>query len=560
MTVSSVSGPAVVSPTSTAEPAPDRPPIAPRWVYEPWVWEDSQNTQAAVQDLVARYREHRIPVGAVILDSPWQTNYNTFRFGSNYPDPGGLIRDLHAQGIRVVLWATSFINVRSASGPERGKASNYDEALAAGYFVDGGKVYHWWQGDGSSIDFFNPRAVAWWYGQMDQAFGLGADGWKVDDAESELPDFIQTAAGRKSRAEYREAYYRAFYRYVVERKPDGVTLARPYVERTVFAPIDAAPVGWVGDQGPEWEGLQEAFEYILESAKRGYAVVGSDIGGRGDSGKEYDGALFIRWLQLGALSPLMENGGRGERRPWLMGEEVLRAYRYYAKLHHQLVPYLYSLGVEANRTGRPIIRDASVEDRKYQLGPDLFVAPVVEEAKRRRIELPEGTRWYDFWDDERVLTGGKSVRQDVPLERIPLFVREGAMIPMEVADGETGHGGAGSAGHLTILAYPGRPSSRTLYLDAAQTLELRSAREGGRTTVEIGPRSGRYVVRIKEPSPPRSLTLERAGSPVTLPTLPSWEALDRGAEGWYYDAGRRYLWVRFATEGTGARLSYQAPR
>src|SRR5439155_4183808 len=147
-----------------------RPPLTPRWVYEPWVWEDEENSAQALLTLVDQYRQRNIPVGAVIVDSPWQTNYNTFVFGPNYPDPGPLLADLHRQNVRVVLWATGFINVTSDDGPERGKAANYDQAARAGYFVDHGQTYSWWKGEGSAIDFFNPAAVAWWYGQLDRAF------------------------------------------------------------------------------------------------------------------------------------------------------------------------------------------------------------------------------------------------------------------------------------------------------------------------------------------------------------------------------------------------------
>src|ERR687897_729881 len=96
-------------------------PLAPRWAYEPWVWEDQEHSAEAVRELVAGYRQRGIPVGTVILDSPWQTNYNTFEFGPDYPDPAGLIRELHADNVKVLLWATGFVNVASNDGPQRGK-------------------------------------------------------------------------------------------------------------------------------------------------------------------------------------------------------------------------------------------------------------------------------------------------------------------------------------------------------------------------------------------------------------------------------------------------------
>ena len=580
-----VAWPSTPSP-SVQTVATARPPLTPRWVYEPWVWEDQENTAQAVRDLVDDYQERDVPIGAVILDSPWQTNYNTFEFGPNYPDPAGLIRRLHDRRVRVLLWVTGFINVDSEDGPNQGKAPRYDEAYSKGYFVDGGRTYEWFKGNGSAIDFFNPEAVAWWYAQMDRAFALGVDGWKVDSAESNLLDEVETAAGRKSLREYRDAYYRAFHRYVAERNPEAIVAARPYAyeatdaqerdegapkprgartERphdagTVYAPVDAVAAGWVGDQSPDWAGLDEALDNILASAERGYAVIGSDIGGYLPGHRPAE--VFVRWTQLGALSPLMENGGRGEHRPWKVGRGVLPTYRYYSKLHHQLVPYLYSAGVVAHRTGQPIIREVDRQARQYTLGEDLLVAPIVTPEHERDVALPAGSRWHDYWSDDRVIDGPTVVRQSAPMHQVPLFIRAGAIIPMQVEDGETGHGGGGSAGHLTLLVYPDGESTRTYYPDADRSLLLSSERGAGGVTIDIGAQTERYVLRIKEPTAPAVVQLERTGagdSESALAPLPAWDAFDAAAEGWYYDAAARYLWVRFATEETGARLRYPTP-
>jgi alpha-glucosidase (family GH31 glycosyl hydrolase) len=575
-----VVAPALPDNTPAAAPpsAAAGPPLTPRWAYEPWVWEDQEHSAEAVRALVAGYRQRGIPVGTVILDSPWQTNYNTFEFGPDYPDPAGLIRELHADNVKVVLWATGFVNVTSNDGPQRGKAPHYDEALAAGYFVDGGKAHEWYKGMGSAIDFFNPDAVAWWYARMDRAFALGADGWKVDAAEHNLLETVETAAGVRSLRDYRDAYYRAFARYVAERSPEALVAARPYAYEatdalgpqgssrnapapvrppdggTVFAPVDAVFAGWVGDQSPDWAGLDEALDNILASAERGYAVLGSDIGGYLPGRRS--AKLFIRWTQLGALSPLMENGGRGEHRPWRLGENVLQAYRYYAKLHHQLVPYLYSAGVVAHRTGRPIVREPDRERRQYLLGDDLFVAPIVTSEDERDVALPAGSRWHDYWNDDSVVAGGAVVRHRAAPDRMPLFIRAGAIVPMQVADGETGHGSPGSAGHLTLLLYPDGDTTRTYYPDAERSVELRSRRDGDGVAIEIGRQTERYVLRIKESTAPAEVTIDRGGDERALPSLPTRDAFDGAVEGWHYDSAGKYLWARFATADADARLRY----
>ena len=554
---------AVAAPTPLpleADATAGRPPLTPRWVYEPWVWEEEEHTAEAVLELVDGYRQHGIPVGAVIIDSPWQTNYNTFVFGPNYPDPEGLIRALKERNLRVLLWATPFINVKSIDNYDEGKSPNYDEAHAAGYFVADGQAFDWDKGDGSAIDFFNPRAVAWLFGQMDRAFSLGIDGWKADSPEGSLPDEVATAAGPKTEREYGRAYYRSFYRYVVERNPEAIIFARPSEGGTIYAPIDANPAGWVGDQDPDWgrDGLPAALDDILVSAELGYAVLGSDIGGYREGQRSE--RLFIRWTQLGALSPLMENGGQGEHRPWGYGPRALAVYRYFAKLHHQLVPYFHSLGIEAHLTGQPIIRNVDRPGRQYTLGEDLLVAPLVTRDDERTVQLPAGAPWHDYWSDDRLLDGGQTFDVESPLEQLPLYVRAGAIIPMQVDDPETGHGDQASAGHLTLLLYPEGESVRTYYAAPDEAVELRSRRDAGGVTVEVGPRTERYVLRIKEPARPAAVQLQHGGRQDSLAELPSRDAFAGSAEGWYYDPSTHYLWVRFATEGSAARLSYATVR
>jgi alpha-glucosidase (family GH31 glycosyl hydrolase) len=539
-------GPGAGALPSIPPPVPDRPrpPLTPRWAYEPWVWEDEENDADATVALVDGYLQRDIPVGVVIVDSPWQTNYNTFEMAPEFGSPERLISRLRDRDIKAIFWATGFLNKTSNDGPNRGESPNFQEAYERGFLIDNGLVYEWDKGEGTGLDFFNPDAVAWWYAQMDKAWAYGIDGWKVDAPEGNLPDVVQTAAGPKTNREYGDAYYRAFYAYVAQKSPEAIITARPYDSGTVYAPVEANPAGWVGDQEPDWgsRGLDEALDNILASAELGFSMLGSDIGGY-RPGERYN-RLFVRWAQLGALSPLMENGGRGEHRPWKIDEEIVPIYRYFATLHHQLVPYLYGLGVEAHEGGEPIIRAPDRNMQQYRLGEDLFVAPIMTRDESRTVVLPDGSAWFDYWDDRAPIDGGTTLDYAAEIERMPLFIRSGAIVPMQVSDDLTGHGGPASEGALTLVIYPDGVTERVLRPDAGQSISVKSARTSGGVSVTIGQTTTPVILRIKEPVRPSSVATEAAGTSAPLADAGTFSSLGATSSAWAYEAERGYVWVR----------------
>jgi hypothetical protein len=172
------------------------------------------------------------------------------------------------------------------------------------------------------------------------------------------------------------------------------------------------------------------------------------------------------------------------------------------------------------------------------------------------VALPPGADWLDFWNDERALAGGSTSLEQADASRVPLFIRSGAIIPLQDADSETGLGDSGSAGWLTLMLYPDGETIRAYFPDADHPQQLSSRRDAGRVTIELGPRTERYVLRIKETQPPALLSLERDQVVGTLPALPDWAAFDAASEGYWYDAARHCLWARFATDNTSARLTY----
>jgi alpha-glucosidase (family GH31 glycosyl hydrolase) len=411
------------SDTETAPPWPE-------WVHHHWVWEN-EGTRDSALSLVQGYLERDVPVGAVIIDSPWETGYNTFEFDpALYPDPRGMIAEFHAMEVRVLLWITSMINVDSP---------NYDHAYDAGYFLNQGRTIDWWKGEGSFIDYTNPEALDYWHTLMDRVLAYGIDGWKTDGTEflTILLGIPRGAGGALRPRDYANLYYRDFFYYTrAQLGEERVIMSRPVDSEEglfywAFSPHDVLWAGWVGDQDGSFRGLRIALSNLFHSAWRGYVNIGSDIGGFGNVDQQPLGRskeVLLRWAQMGALMPLMENGGSGEHRPWAFDEETLEIYRDFADLHESLLPYFMSAGGDAWAAGKPVVKPM-LGTWNYRLGRDLFVAPMVTKKGGRWIRFPLFGRWVDWWNGE-VHRGGSLCHRRVPLAEMPLYQREGSILPM----------------------------------------------------------------------------------------------------------------------------------
>lgn len=411
----------------------------PEWAFHHWVWENESTQESAIA-LVDDYLAHDIPVGAIIIDSPWETSYNSFVFEpSQYPDPEAMVDYFHSKGVRVFLWMVSAINVDSPL---------YTQAADSGYFTQvdaasGPGVIDWWKGDGSLIDFFNPEAVQWWHQQMDHAIALQIDGWKCDGIDPHIFKApYSPALGRYvDRNEYGFAYYRDSFAYLRERLGDDrIITARPVdnlgtgtdSDLWVYAPREINWAGWVGDQDGSFEGIRDALDNMYWSSERGYVAHGSDIGGFRSDMQAYPGLgrpkdAFIRWAQLGAFSPVMENGGGGEHRPWMFDQETTDIYRTFVQIHYALIPYLMRHGATAFENQGSLTTYVSRSDYSYLLGPDVFVAPMLEAGTSRTLTFPEG-RWIYLFDPSQIYEGSTHTTLEIPMAEFPAFVRESSEI------------------------------------------------------------------------------------------------------------------------------------
>jgi alpha-glucosidase (family GH31 glycosyl hydrolase) len=431
------------------------PALLPEWAYGHWKSRDVYEHQEEVEDDWRGYRRNDLPLDAIVIDSPWETQYNTWQFNPNqFPDAKALVRGMREDGVRTVVWVTPWVNLESIDGQRppdaeserlhREPAENYADGAEAGHYVRAadGEPYvgRWWMGTGSIVDFTSAAARRWWRKLSRNVFELGVEGVKADDGEGYYfpPDSL-LADGRTG-AEAAWEYGR-LYREATQEALDAVHGPGRGVifSRSGWTGQQATGMLWGGDQASDFWSLRVLLVSLLTAAATGFSNLSHDVGGY--LGRRLTERchpeLLIRWAQLGALSPLSQAHGRFQQEAWTYDGRILDLYREAVVLHERLVPYIRSAAATATRTGLPIMRPLCLVDPgdpegwgiadAYMLGPSLWVAPVLEQgAEERRTYLPRG-EWLDWWTGEP-REGGRWIDASAPLERIPIWVRSGSLI------------------------------------------------------------------------------------------------------------------------------------
>ncbi|MGV2983329.1 alpha-xylosidase [Microbacterium sp. AGC85] len=411
-----------------------RAPIVPAWSYGLWLSTsfttdyDEQTVNSFIDEMSAR----ELPVSVFHFDCFWMREFNWCDFEWDprvFPDPTGMLERLHEKDLRVSVWINPYIAQRSPL---------FREAGDAGYLVKrpDGSIWQWdlWQAGMGLVDFTDPDAVAWYQDKLRGLIDQGVDCFKTDFGERIPTDVVWADGSAPARMHnlYAQLYNRAVHDVLTEARGEGEAVL---FARSATAGGQSMPVHWGGDSTSTFASMAETLRGGLSLALSGFAFWSHDIGGF--EGMP-DAGVFKRWTAFGLLgSHSRFHGSSSYRVPWAFDDEAVDVTRFFTRLKMRLMPYLYQVGLDATRTGAPIMRPMQLEfpddpavahlDRQYMLGPDLLVAPVFAESGEVEFYLPEG-EWTSLLTGE-VVEGGRWLRETHDYMSLPLYVRPGTLLP-----------------------------------------------------------------------------------------------------------------------------------
>ncbi len=440
--------------------------MPPRWALGYIHCRERFHSSAEILDTLKEFRRRRLPVDVMVQDWQYWGRYgwNAMRFDeANYPDPAGMIRDIHALGARFMLSVWSKV----------GRETELGGAVAQrGFYIPGTE----W------VDFFNPAAADFYCANQNSRLGvLGVDAWWQDATEPENDDLVGrvTAAGRGEhvRLTYALQVSRAVYEARRRAAPDQRVMI---LTRSAFLGQHRyGAATWSGDIGSDWETLARQIPAGLNMAAAGYPYWTVDAGGFFRPGPgQYDDPdyheRFLRWFQYATFLPLQRvHGYQTDTEFWRFGEQVETVARRYLELRYRMLPYIYSAAGETTRSGappmRPLVFDFPNDPRaldqvhSYMFGRAIHVAPVLKPGVGAwDVYLPRSEGgWIDLWTGQR-RAGGGAQAVEAPVEQIPLHARAGAILPFGPVLQSTAEA-TGEA--INLYVCPGRDGAFDLYED-----------------------------------------------------------------------------------------------
>jgi alpha-glucosidase len=533
------------------------------WGYE------AQTSDHYVVELAKKYRSLGVPVDLLWLDSTWRLfgenggkGATSFEWRETFKDPKSMFDSIYAMNYKMVG-----LHLRPRFDNAK-KLNLLDQAREKGYtYPENGKP-------GEFVNFFDEKATQWWWdnGVMRVA-KLGAKFLKTDEGSAfgSLANESEKVGPTGKEAERLHNLFPVAYAkapFLEFEKFNGFRGLNQ--TREGYSGIQRYPYIFAGDWPSEWQ-------YFAPVIKAGLNVGLSGVGSwahcMGGFEHQADPELYIRWVQFGMFSPIALVFGMdhpGYKEPWKYGEDALRNFKKYDLLRYRLFPYMYTSMHQQYETGLPIMRALVLNNQndenvyeigdQYLFGDNLIVAPVTTKgAITRSVYLPEGT-WFNYWTNEQY--EGKSYHHVVaPLDTIPLFVKAGAIIPMQP---EMMYSGEKPVDVITLDVFPYGESKYEMYEDdnlssayktgnfaltritsslTASNFKLKVARPAG----SFKPGNHKYLAKVHWNSKTEPSTVSENGT--KLKTLKTPDRLDK-TEGWFYDTKNKILWIKSAGDNS----------
>ena len=418
------------------------PQMPPLWSFGIWMSRMTYFSADEVDDICDRLRREHYPCDVIHLDTGWfrtdwlcEWKFNPERF----PDPKGFIQRLRKNGFRVSLWQLPYV-AHGAEQLAEAKENHYiSQPTKAEESSTGGASNFSTLDYEGTIDFTNPAATDWYKNTLLRPLlEMGVTCIKTDFGENIHMDHqYHGMEPERLNNIYSLLYQRAAYEVTREVTGDGIVWAR-----SAWAGCQRYPLHWGGDSESSWAGMAGSLKGGLHFGLSGFAFWSHDVPGFHSvpdfMNSPIDPKVYVRWTQFGVFSSHMRYHGTCKREPWHY-PTVAPIVRRWWKLRYRLIPYIVDQGRLSCQSGYPMVRALVFHhphdrqcwhiDDEYYFGTEFLVCPVMNGEGRRDIYLPEGL-WVDFFTGER-LQGGRWLQGvEVPLDRMPVFVRPGALIKL----------------------------------------------------------------------------------------------------------------------------------
>jgi len=457
-------------------------PMFGKWAYGFWQCKNRYASQDELLGIARRYRQKHIPIDNIVQDWFWWNTMGEPVFDSSrYPDPKVMVDELHANNFHVMISFWPYF---------RPGTRTYADMMHRGYFVDTTKVAGFHPSGQALYDAFNLEARKYYWKLLDTSlFRIGFDAWWLDTTEPETEgretNILMTnrvAIGNGAR--YANMYPLMTTGGVYEGQRSVTDRKRVFIlSRSAYAGSQrTATAVWSGDINADWvcyrRQIPSGLNYVLSGLPYWTTDIGGFLGGNPDDPAYRE--LFVRWFQFGAFCPIFRVHGtrtNNQNELWSYGSETEKMLVGAVRLRYRLLPYIYSLAWMTTSMQytpmRPMVMDFRGDTRaanigdQFMFGPAILVNPVTDPgAVSRSVYLPVAT-WYDFWSG-RTFRGGRAIDAQAPMERIPLFVRSGSIVPL---GGDAEWASAQKADSLELRIYCGADGDFVLYEDENDTYD-----------------------------------------------------------------------------------------